>query len=70
MWSVNSEDMTAGGDLTPAGGVGVRGDFQGDSQRDFKGDFQGDFLGYVDDQGTYEQVLFINGRPQYQDDLG
>ncbi|KAK8402073.1 hypothetical protein O3P69_001278 [Scylla paramamosain] len=55
VWSVNSEDLTAG-DLAASGGV--------------RGDLDGDLLGYVDDQGTYEQVLFINGRPQYQDDFG
>ncbi|XP_066965936.1 uncharacterized protein [Macrobrachium rosenbergii] len=28
-----------------------------------------DDLVNLEDQGTYEQVLFINGRPQYQDDI-
>ncbi|XP_050688581.1 uncharacterized protein LOC126981511 isoform X5 [Eriocheir sinensis] len=66
-WSVASEEH-------------LRGDYEGGA-RDFEGgtrvdvdggtrvDFEGEYLG-VDDQGTYEQVLFINGRPQYQEDFG
>nr|XP_045590962.1 uncharacterized protein LOC123752998 [Procambarus clarkii] len=31
--------------------------------------FEEDLMARFEDQGTYEQVLFINGRPQYPEDL-
>ncbi|XP_071514591.1 uncharacterized protein [Panulirus ornatus] len=58
-WSLTSDeqavDFISGMGGMVADGVGAGG-------------FEED-LAKFEDQGTYEQVLFVNGRPQYQDDV-
>lgn len=56
-----SDDQTTDYFPPHAGGSGLAHDVA-------DGGYEDD-LGAAEDPGTYEQVLFINGRPQYQDDL-
>ncbi|KAK3850643.1 hypothetical protein Pcinc_025042 [Petrolisthes cinctipes] len=61
VWSVASDDQTTDYFPPHAGG-------SGQTQEATEAGYE-DELGAAEDPGTYEQVLFINGRPQYQDDL-